>query len=198
MGEQVNQFETLNNLPILRVIGQFRNSYIIAEGPDGMYVIDQHAGHERVLYEKVLQQNSVEIQGMLEPMTVDLTARQAELVNSEGEVLTEAGFSLEQFGERTFLLRAVPSILNQQDILKVLTEILDSLGGIQKSEWKTRVAASLACHSAIKAGQTLSQQEMVELINQLEGTTAPRTCPHGRPTVINFSAEQLESEFGRR
>ncbi len=187
-------------LPILRVIGQLQNSYVLGEGPDGMYIIDQHAAHERVRFEKIRREQemrSVEVQGLLEPISIDLTAQQSELINSEGKLLTETGFTLEQFGERTFLLRAVPTVLKQQDVIPVLTEILDFLEDGQRSEWQERIAASLACHGAIKAGQALDQREMEELLRQLEGTASPRTCPHGRPTVIHLSSAHLEREFGR-
>ena len=188
-------------LPILRVIGQLRNAYIIAEGPDGMYLIDQHAAHERILFEKAREQQrsrSIEVQGLLEPVAIEVTAQQQELLQSQREVFDDNGFHLEQFGERTYLLRSVPAVLRKPDITRVLAEILDSLGGLQKSEWQGSIAVSLACHSAILAGQSLNLQEMEELIHQLEQTQSPRTCPHGRPTMIHLSASQLEKEFGRR
>ncbi|MBT9165550.1 MAG: DNA mismatch repair protein MutL [Chloroflexi bacterium] len=188
-------------LPILRVIGQFQNAYIVAEGPDGMYLIEQHAAHERVLFEKTREQQAsraIEVQGLLEPMAIEVTAQQQELLQSQQGVLYESGFYLEQFGERTYLLRSVPAVLKKQDITRVLAEILDSLGGLQKSEWQEGVAVSLACHGAIPTGQSLSFQEMEELVHQLEQTQSPRTCPHGRPTIIHINASQLERGFGRR
>jgi len=148
-------------LPIMRVIGQLQSTYIVAEGPDGMYLVDQHAAHERILFEKITREQEtlqIEVQGLLEPMTIDLTAQQAELIHVSGEALVESGFTLEKFGERTYLLRTVPAFLKSRDVMPVLTEILDSLGTMQRSEWQERIAASLACHGAIKAGQTLSQQ----------------------------------------
>jgi len=188
-------------LPILRVIGQFRNAYIAAEGPDGIYLIEQHAAHERVLFERAQQQQArraIEVQGLLEPVAIEVTAQQEELLQSQREVLDESGFHMDQFGERTYLLRSVPAVLRKQDITRVLAEILDSLGGLQKSEWQESIAVSLACHGAIPTGQSLSLQEMEELVHQLEQTQSPRTCPHGRPTMIHLSASQLEREFGRR
>jgi len=195
------QIETTTQLPILRLIGQLRNTYIITEGPDGMYLIDQHAAHERVLFEKIKEQQakqSVEVQGLLEPITIDVTAQREDFLRSQGEVLSEAGFTLDRFGERTYLLRAVPAVLHRQNIPQVLAEIIDSLGELQSSDWRERIVVSLACHGAIRAGQTLNIQEMEELMHQLEETALPRTCPHGRPTMIQFSVSQLESEFGRR
>lgn len=195
-----HQPETPARLPILRVIGQLQNSYILAEGPDGMYIIDQHAAHERIRFEKIRrgqETKHVEVQGLLEPMSIDLTAHQVELVDLHGGILAESGFTLERFGERTWLLRAVPAFLNREKIIPVLQEILDFLGEAQQSEWQERIAASLACHGAIKAGQVLDRREMEELLRQLEETASPRTCPHGRPTMISISTAHLEKEFGR-
>ncbi|MFP3974635.1 MAG: DNA mismatch repair endonuclease MutL [Chloroflexota bacterium] len=188
-------------LPILRVIGQFQNAYIMAEASEGLYLIDQHAAHERVRFERVRDQQSrkaVDVQGLLEPMTIELTAQQSEILDSEWGVLTSAGFSLEHFGERTYLLRAVPAMLKQDAIRDALFEILDSFESGQKSQWQYDIAASLACHGAIKSGDTLTIREMEDLIRQLEQTQSPRTCPHGRPTIMYFSASQIEREFGRR
>jgi len=189
------------SLPILRVIGQVANTYVIAEGPDGMYLIDQHAAHERVLFERIRdqrQRRSVEIQGMLQPVPVELTVRQQELLELHVEALSEYGFGIEHFGERTCLLRSVPAMLGGQNIARSLTELLDFLGEGTKSDWREEIAISLACHSAVLAGQALSQQEMQDLVRQLEQSSQPRTCPHGRPTMIHLSAFQLEKGFGRR
>ncbi|TET73895.1 MAG: DNA mismatch repair endonuclease MutL [Dehalococcoidia bacterium] len=189
------------SLPILRVVGQVANTYIITEGPDGMYLIDQHAAHERVLFERIRdqrQRRSVEIQGMLQPVPVELTVRQQELLELHVEALSEYGFGIEHFGERTCLLRSVPAMLGGQNIARSLTELLDFLGEGAKSDWREEIAISLACHSAVLAGQALSQQEMQDLVRQLEQSSQPRTCPHGRPTMIHLSAFQLEKGFGRR
>ena len=188
-------------LPILRVVGQVANTYIITEGPDGMYLIDQHAAHERVLFEKIRdqrQRRSVEIQGMLQPVPVELTVRQQELLELHAEALSEYGFGIEHFGERTWLVRSVPAMLQGQNVAQSLTELLDFLGEGAKSDWGEEIAISLACHSAVLAGQALSQQEMQDLVRQLEQSSQPRTCPHGRPTMIHLSASQLEKGFGRR
>jgi DNA mismatch repair protein MutL len=188
-------------LPILRVVGQFANTYVIAEGPDGMYLIDQHAAHERVLFERIRdqrQRKSVEVQGMLQPVTVELTVRQQELLELQAEALSEYGFGIEHFGERTYLVRSVPAMLRGQNVAQSLTELLDFLGEGAKSDWLEEIAVSLACHGAVRAGQTLSLGEMQDLIRQLERAAQPRTCPHGRPTMVHLSASQLEKGFGRR
>ncbi len=189
-----------DKLPIMRVIGQFRNSYIIAEGPDGLYLVDQHAAHERVLFERITkagESQAIQQQGLLEPVSIELNAYQSELVNAESVLLAESGFSLEPFGERACLLRAVPAFLDQHKIKPVILEILELLEQGQRSQWRERIAASLACHGAVRAGQPLAPEEMGELLRQLEETTLSRTCPHGRPTVIRLDMSYLEKGFGR-
>jgi len=186
------------SLPILRVIGQLSNSYIIAEGGDGLYLIDQHAAHERVLFEKIKHQRSqqeIEVQGLLEPVTFEVSPKQAEVLKSNYENLTEFGFSIEPFGDRTYLVRTVPALLYNKDWAGMLRELLDSLSG--GSDWAEGIAISMACHSAVRAGQVLTDDEMRELIRQLEQVAIPHTCPHGRPTMIHLSSGQLEKEFGR-
>jgi DNA mismatch repair protein MutL len=188
-------------LPILRVFGQLSAAYIIAEGPDGLYLIDQHAAHERVLFERVRAQQAsraVEVQGMLEPLTIEVTPRQEEMLRAGGEVLDSYGFAIEPFGPRTYLLRTVPALLREGNIAQAVIDILDSLGeGGESGKREERIALSLACHSAVRAGQVLSQEEMHQLVRELEQADSPHTCPHGRPTIIRFTSSQLEREFGR-
>jgi DNA mismatch repair protein MutL len=189
------------SLPILRVVGQMANTYIIAEGPDGMYLIDQHAAHERVLFERIRNQRSrraVEVQGLLQPVPVELTVRQQELLELQSEALSEYGFGIEHFGERTYLVRSVPALLSGQNVAQSLVEVLDFLAEGEKGDRREEIAISLACHGAVRAGQALSHEEMRDLIRQLEQASQPRTCPHGRPTMIHLSASQLEKGFGRR
>jgi DNA mismatch repair protein MutL len=188
------------SLPVLRVVGQVLNSYIVAEGPDGLYLIDQHAAHERIRYDKVLkqrEQRQPEVQGLLEPATFEVTPRQDAVMKSCLEALAGFGFTLESFGERTYLVRTVPIILAGDNWSGMLRELLDGLVGEERSNWGEKMVASIACHGAIKAGQSLSDDEMRELIRQLEHTSNPHTCPHGRPTVIKLSLAQIEREFGR-
>ena len=189
-------------LPILRVLGQVQTTYIAAEGPDGMYLIDQHAAHERILFEKVreeAQKQPANVQILLEPATVELNPQQEELIRSQEDLMSRFGFSLEPFGPGTYLLRGVPNALSKTNPKDALLEVLDLLaegGGFQ--EWEERLAYSIACHGAIRAGMTLPQEEMSELVRQLEGCQQPHTCPHGRPTMIHLSSTHLEREFGRR
>jgi DNA mismatch repair protein MutL len=189
-------------LPMLRVLGQLGQTYIIAEGPGGMYLIDQHAAHERVLYERFTAEcdrMAVASQQLLTPLPLELTPRQYATVAEHLEALTELGFEIEPFGGETYLLRAVPAALERGDIGQAVAEILDDLAeeGIGETR-EEKALISVVCHSAVRAGQTLSMEEMRDLVRQLEETSLPHTCPHGRPTMIHLSAEQLAREFGRR
>jgi DNA mismatch repair protein MutL len=191
----------LSRLPLLRAVGQVGATYVVAEGPEGVYLIDQHAAHERILYERLLSKpaSQAEVQGFLQPVPVDLAPHQEQALRAAAEALAEQGFSLEPFGGRTYLLRAAPSLLAGQDAGRALVELLDMLAREDgPADPRERVASSLACHAAIRAGQTLSQEEMRELVKQLEETQMPHTCPHGRPTMIHLSAESLAREFKRR
>jgi len=188
------------SLPVLRVLGQLMSSYIIAEGPDGLYLIDQHAAHERILFEKVNQQRSrqeIEVQGLLEPVTFEVNPKQDEVLKSHYADLAEFGFSIEPFGNRTYLVRAVPHLLHDKDWAGMLRELLDSLSVEGKSDWVEKIATSMACHGAVRAGQVLTDDEMRELVRQLEQAATPHTCPHGRPVMIHLNSGQLRREFGR-
>jgi len=188
-------------IPALRALGQLSSSYILAEGEEGLYLIDQHAAHERILFEKIVAQRAAkkpDVQGMLEPLVLELTPGQEQaLVNCAG-LLTEFGFNIEPFGSKTCLVRAVPAMLNGASLSETILELLDEIGS-EKDTGKRdlKAAQSLACHGAVRAGQTLGPGELAGLISQLAGTSQPRTCPHGRPTMLHLSSQQLKREFGR-
>jgi DNA mismatch repair protein MutL len=204
VGATAPLFETapplMASLPVLRAVGQVMNKYIVAEGPDGLYLIDQHAAHERIRFDRVKRQREArkpEVQGLLAPVALEVTPRQDAVVRSCLDDLKEYGFTVESFGERTYLVRAVPALVAGDDWPAMLREMLDTLAVEEKSKWQERIIASIACHGAIKSGQALNEAEMGSLVRQLEETTNPHTCPHGRPTVIKLSDAQLEREFGR-
>jgi len=196
----VAQLPTME-LPVLRVLGQLVNTYIIAEGPDGLYLIDQHAAHERILYDRILAQwaqKEVEVQGLLQPITIELSPREEETLRASKEFLAEFGFTIEPFGNRSYVIRAIPALMARANIIEIISALLDNLASKQSpNPWEEKIAQSLACHGAIRAGQQLGNEEMRELIKQLEQTKQPRACPHGRPTMIHLSSHQLEKEFGR-
>ena len=196
----VAQLPTME-LPVLRVLGQLANTYIIAEGPNGLYLIDQHAAHERILYDRISAQwaqKEVEVQGLLQPITIELSPREEETLRASKEFLAEFGFTIEPFGNRSYMIRAIPALMAKANIIEIISVLLDNLASKESpSPWEEKIAQSLACHGAIRAGQQLSNEEMRELIKQLEQTKQPRACPHGRPTMIHLSSHQLEKEFGR-
>ena len=184
----------------LRVLGQIRNTYLVSEGPDGVYLIDQHAAHERVLFEKVSgEMPGGQSQALLEPVAVELSPGQEELACSSSELLERYGFLMEGFGERSYILRAVPAVIGDKDPGKALVEVLDLMAfeGLVK-EREQALAASIACHGAVRAGMSMEQREMEALLVQLEACDNPHTCPHGRPTIMHLSSSHLEREFGRR
>ncbi len=191
-----------STLPALRVLGQVQSTYITAEGPDGIYLIDQHAAHERVLFEKVTSEYLVrgaESQSLIAPQTVQLDPQQRELLEAQRELVAGLGFVVEHFGGRAYMIRAVSALLTGTDPGQALTDLLDTMaegGGFEG--WEERAAYSIACHGAIRANQTLTMQEMAELIRQLEACRQPHTCPHGRPTMVHLTSARLEREFGRK
>ena len=281
----------------LRPVGQVGLTYIVAEGPDGMYLIDQHAAHERIVFEQVLAERrdrAATSQGLLTPATVQLTTRQQEAIAPLNDLLTSYGFEWEPFGDDAILLRAMPATLKESEAAQALLEVLDERSGgeidasdsippdsippdstppdstpsdsipsdsiappgnsrpqsdnpapqsdnpapqsdnpapqsdmpappirhardpIRHSRERgnldpdeqpntdavdmreRRIAATIACHSTVRAGQTLSLSEMESLITSFRDANFPRLCPHGRPTMVHLSAAQLERQFGRR
>jgi len=190
-------------LPPLRVVGQVGVTYIVAEGPEGMYLIDQHAAHERILFERLLAQRQraeVASQTLLEPQPVELAPEAASLLQEHLETLTNLGFQVEPFGGTTLLVRALPAIVAQVDPAQVLADVAAALeaGDAPLAGTVEEIVALHVCkRAAIKAGQVMAQAEMEELIRALEQCASPRTCPHGRPTMIHLNVEQLAREFGR-
>jgi DNA mismatch repair protein MutL len=185
----------------LRVLGQIDNTYIVAEGPGGLYLVDQHAAHERVIFERVRERsarNQMEVQGLLQPMVLELTDEEQEVFQARRADLSNLGFVMEPFGERSYLIRSIPAILTDSNITQVVRDIL-AKGPRRREEhdWLIRAITSMACHGAIKAGQPLHNQEAEELLQQLEQTSLPRNCPHGRPTMVHLSSGQLQRHFGR-
>ncbi len=190
-------------LPIMRVIGQVGAAYIIAEGPEGLYLIDQHAAHERILFEQLLaqwRQRHVAAQGLVAPATVYLPPAQAALVEEQAGLLAGLGFEIEPFGPGAFQVRAVPALLGRTDPATALMAVVSDLESEVAplgAQLEAQVIRRVCKSAAVKAGQTLSRDEMEALIAQLEMCETPHTCPHGRPTLIHISAAQLARQFGR-
>ena len=191
-------------LPVLRMIGQAQETYLLAEGPDGVYMIDQHAAHERVRFEEItsaLETGTPDAQQILEPESVTLEPRQEELLNLQAEVIAGIGFVVEPFGPGTVLIRAIPRMLADRTsaAADALRNLLDEVAsGGRHDAWRDRMIATLACHSSVRAGMKISDEEGRALLRSLEHATQPHTCPHGRPTMIHMSNSDLERGFGRR
>lgn len=201
-GEGIGQITGLET-PLLRLVGQVATTYLIAEGPDGLYLIDQHAAHERVLFEKFMGQRSQEIpsQVLLQPITVEVSAGDARLLEEQLPALNRLGFAVESFGPGAFLVRALPSLISNMDpvaALQVLVEDFEEDEAPLGSEVESIVIARVCKRAAVKAGQSLSTEEQRALLEDLEACAAPRTCPHGRPTMIHLSVDLLERQFGRK
>jgi DNA mismatch repair protein MutL len=184
----------------LRILGQAGGTYIIAEGSAGIYLVDQHAAHERVLFEQlhVAWEGRQERQALLEPAVVDLPPRVGEVARDHLDALAAAGFEVEPFGEGALLVRAVPAALAARDPLAVLSQALASLADeAPPADWRERLAILFACHSATRAGDRLTQEEMGALLDQLGEAELCQACSHGRPTAILLTHHQLAREFGR-
>lgn len=190
-------------IPILRLIGQVGSTYLVAEGPDGLYLIDQHAAHERVLYEKLTRQigRSVASQALLAPDVVHFPPQQAQLIEKELPILSSLGFQVELFGANAFRILAIPSIFTSSSARNALQAVVDDFEEDEtplQHEYEKRLAARICKRLAIKGGQSLTAEEQAALLCDLEGCESPRTCPHGRPTMIHLSVDLLERQFGRR
>jgi DNA mismatch repair protein MutL len=198
------QPSTFNDVPLLRLIGQIGSTYIVAEGPDGLYLIDQHAAHERVLFEKLMAQHdkkSIPSQALLSPEVVTLPPQSAKALTSQLPFLNHFGFEVEEFGTNTFQVRAMPALFAGGDpsfALRALVEDFEEDEAPLQAEVEAKLAARVCKRLAVKGGQTLTSEEQRALLNDLEACASPRTCPHGRPTMIHLSVDALERQFGRK
>ncbi len=202
----VTQQETLPRvgLPLLRLIGQIGATYLVAEGPDGLYLIDQHAAHERVLFEKLMAQRenkNIPAQALLTPEIVTLPPQSAKALVAQLELLQRFGFEVEEFGGNAFQVRAMPALFSGADpatALRALVEDFEEDETPLAAEVEAKIAARVCKRMAVKGGQTLTKEEQSALTRDLEACQAPRTCPHGRPTMIHLSVDSLEKQFGRK
>jgi DNA mismatch repair protein MutL len=202
----VNGQESLphSGVPLLRLIGQIGSTYIVAEGPDGLYLIDQHAAHERVLFEKLMAQHgskSIPSQSLLSPEVITLPPGSAKALLSQLEFLNHFGFEVEEFGTNTFQVRAMPALFAGADpstALRALVEDFEEDETPLQAEVEAKLAARVCKRMAVKGGQALTAQEQHALMTDLEACQSPRTCPHGRPTMIHLSVDMLEKQFGRK
>jgi DNA mismatch repair protein MutL len=204
--EEIPDLEAENapQLASLRPLGQIRDSFILAVNHDGLWIIDQHVAHERVLFERVLKQRqteSIPVQKMLMPMVVQLTPGQQAVYAEISDELQRNGFEVELFGSRTVVVKAVPAGVESCDVEQVLGELLVEFEREQQAmnldAIRHRIAASIACHAAIKVNMPLEQNKMEWLLKELAKTECPMSCPHGRPVVLRYSVKDIQRAFKR-
>lgn len=193
----------MERLPLLRLIGQVAATYLIAEGPDGLYLIDQHAAHERVLFDQLMAQYHAAVvptQALVQPLAVEFSAEKALTLAQQLPALRKLGFEVEDFGPNAFLVRSVPAVFAGGDpkaVLQALVEDFEENEEPLAAEIEAKIAGRVCKRLAVKAGKILSESEQKALLLNLEASQSPRTCPHGRPTMIHLSAALLERQFGR-
>lgn len=208
-GEILDQFEQTEQsiapqLTSLRPLGQVRESFIVAVNQEGLWIVDQHVAHERVLFERVLKQRQTEsilVQKMLMPIVVELTPGQQAVFAEISDELGCNGFEVELFGSRTIVVKAVPAGIETSDIEQMLGELLLEFEREQQrmnlDDVRHRIAASVACHAAIKINMPLDQNKMEWLLRELAKTECPMSCPHGRPVVLRYSVKDIQRAFKR-
>ncbi|MGH9492821.1 MAG: DNA mismatch repair endonuclease MutL, partial [Terriglobales bacterium] len=192
------------SIETLKPLGQIRDSFILAVNGDGLWIIDQHVAHERVLFERILRQRAAEkVQGqrLLMPLVLALTPGQQAVFEQISEELGHNGFEVEPFGARTIAVKTAPAGVDASEIERLLTELLDQF---QREEQATnldrargKIAASIACHAAIKVNTPLEPNKMEWLLKELARTECPMTCPHGRPVVLRYSLRDIQRAFKR-
>jgi DNA mismatch repair protein MutL len=195
---------TLNSLATLKPLGQLRDSFILATNEEGLWIVDQHVAHERVLFEKILRERSVEKvqrQRLLMPVLIELLPQQMVTFATIAEELERNGFEAEPFGPRTLAVKATPVGLEGRELEFVLDELL---GATEKSAQveneetrRTRIAASIACHAAIKVNMPLEPAKIDWLLRELGKTEHPTSCPHGRPIALRYSLKDIQKAFQR-
>jgi DNA mismatch repair protein MutL len=196
--------DSLAALPDLRPLGQLHESFIIAAGRDGLWIIDQHVAHERILFEKVLRQRAAgtsELQQLLMPIVLTLTAAQQFEYERIRDELDALGFDTEPFGQRTIAVKAAPASLNAGSIEHVISEVLEiaesELRGASLDEVRRDIAATIACRAAIKVNNKLEPEKMQYLLKALSQCEFPMTCPHGRPIALRYSMKDILRSFHR-
>jgi len=199
-GEPAN----LNSLASLKPLGQLRESFILAVNDEALWIVDQHVAHERVLFEKILREREVERverQRLLMPLLVDLQPHQMVLFGAIADELERNGFEVEPFGLHTLAIKAAPVGLEGRHLERMLMEVLEQAGNPVQSEnmgtLRTRIAASIACHSAIKVNMPLDPRRMEWLLAELARTEHPTSCPHGRPIALRYSWKDIQRAFQR-
>lgn len=187
------------------VLGQIRGTYILCEGEKNLLFIDQHAAHERILFEKFKREyenRSMISEKLLLPILIELSSEESYILESAGEVLKEIGFEIEAVGERLFAIRSIPSFIDQKDPKEFVREILDELSFLEKrgkgDEVIHSLLVTLACHSAVRANFLLKREEIDKLVENLIPFHPSTTCPHGRPIFFILPLDELGKQFKRK
>ncbi len=195
---------TLDALSTLRPLGQIRNSFILAVNEDGLWIVDQHVAHERVLFERILKQRAaqkVESQRLLMPIVLELSPAQQAVFAEIADELQHNGFEAEPFGARSVAVKVAPAGVDAAAVERMLHELLDQISREEQSlnleKIRGRIAASIACHAAIKVNMPLEQNKMEWLLSELAKTDHPMSCPHGRPVVLRYSVKDIQKAFKR-
>jgi DNA mismatch repair protein MutL len=185
-------------------LGQFRDTFIIAVDDEGIAIIDQHVAHERVLFERVMQRltaGRLESQRLLVPMLLDLSAAAIQTLVNRARELEAFGFELERFGDATLKVAAVPALLKIEDSSKALLTLAEDLEGLdrgaQVQDALQRIAATTACHAAVKANYPLTYEKMTHILDELRATAYSTVCPHGRPVMLRLTRREVEKNFDR-
>lgn len=191
-----------SKLSHMKIIGILKDSYIIVETPTGMAVIDQHAAHERINYEDLKEnaKEDIDSQKLVSPKTVELQPKEAALLRANEDLLKDLGFDIEPFGKTTFRLRGIPVIFGEVQEKEILNSVLGELEEKKENSLEKRkeeMIKYMACHDSVKAGDKLSLTNAKQLIEDLGKTENPYTCPHGRPTIVSFSENEIEKWFKR-
>lgn len=185
-------------------LGQFRNTFILCVDDEGIAIVDQHVAHERVLFEQIserLSSGTLESQRLLAPIVLELTSSQAEALTGQREELARLGFEAEPFGGTSLRVDAVPALLDLAEAEATVRALADDLDGLEKGsragEAIRRMAATMACHAAVKANDPLTLDKMRYILAELERTSYSSVCPHGRPVVLRLTRREIEKNFQR-
>ena len=196
--------ESIHPLASLKPLGQIRESFILATNAEGLWIIDQHTAHERVLFEKIVRERhaqAVEGQRLLMPLLIELTPSQWPVYADISDELRRNGFDAEPFGSRTIAVKTAPAAVRPADIERLLAELIDQIERVEQSESldqiRTRIAATIACHAAVKVNMPLEMPKMEWLLKALAETEAPMTCPHGRPVALRYGVAEIQKAFKR-
>ena len=201
LANYLEEFKSHTALPPLRLLGQIHKTFFAAETAGGMFFIDQHAAHERALYEQFMEQylsEKVSVQNLLQPAVLDVPISEVEIVKENLAELNQLGFEVSEFGRASFIVKTVPAVFDKLPAKEMVQEIVEKWGKQKLTAVKEEIITRMACRSAVMAGEELTIAEMSQILKELSAKKLPFTCPHGRPTMIKVTAEELEKKFRRK